>query len=132
LASISRLPQGLDTWIGEQGLQLSGGERQRLILARALLKNAPLMIFDEPGANLDALSEREIFNTIWQRTKQKTTLVITHRLIGLENAGEILVFLDGEIAERGRQEELLAKDTVFRRMWETQRQALVLEESGMG
>lgn len=124
---VEHLPQGLDTWIGEQGLQLSGGERQRLAIARALLKNAPLMTFDEPTANLDALTEREIFNTIWQLAKQKTTLVITHRLIGLENAGEILVLHEGEIAERGRQAELLAKDGVFRKMWEMQRQIRILE-----
>lgn len=121
---IRQLPEGYDTWTGEQGLQLSGGERQRLAIARALLKNAPLMIFDEPTANLDAITEREIFKIIWQLAKRKTTLVITHRLIGLENAGEILVFLDGRIAERGRQEELLAKKGVFRKMWEAQRQAL--------
>jgi ATP-binding cassette subfamily C protein CydC len=129
---VERLPQGLDTWIGEQGLQLSGGERRRLAITRALLKNAPLMIFDEPTANLDALSEREIFNTIRQLTKQKTTLVITHRLIGLENADEILVFLDGKIAGRGRQDELLAKHGVFRKMWEQQRQMRMLETGMTG
>lgn len=124
---VERLPQGLDTWIGEQGLQLSGGERQRLAIARALLKNAPLIIFDEPTANLDALSEREILNTIWQLAKQKTTLLITHRLTGLEHADEILVFRDGEICERGRQEGLLAKEGVFRKMWEQRRQIRFLE-----
>jgi ABC-type multidrug transport system fused ATPase/permease subunit len=91
------------------------------------------MIFDEPTADLDAFTEREIFKTIWQLAKQKTTLVITHRLIGLEHAGEILVFLDGEIAERGRQKELLEKKRgIFRRMWEVQRQMRVLETGMTG
>ncbi|MFC1975446.1 thiol reductant ABC exporter subunit CydC [Chloroflexota bacterium] len=104
--SIQTLPQGYDTWIGEQGLRLSGGERQRLAIARALLKDAPILILDEPTANLDPLVEREVMKTISTLMQGRTTLLITHRPVGLAAADEILVLQAGRIVERGRYKEL--------------------------
>ncbi len=104
---IMKLPKGYDTLIGEQGLRLSGGERQRLAIARALLKNAPILIFDEPTANLDPLTEKQVLDTLFETMRGKTSLLITHRLVGLENVDEILVMDKGRIVERGRHAELL-------------------------
>ncbi len=120
---IESLPQGYDTWIGEQGLRLSGGERQRLALARAILKDAPILILDEATANLDTLTERAVLQTIHMTLSGRTTLMITHRLIGLEAADEILVLHAGHIVERGRHSDLLQIKGAYRRMWDQQRQA---------
>jgi thiol reductant ABC exporter CydC subunit len=119
---IQSLPEGYDTPIGEQGLQLSGGERQRLAVARALLKNSPILILDEPTANLDALVERELMQTIQTAMTGKTSLLITHRLAGLETMDEILVMQQGRIVERGRHDELLQAGGLYRQMWQAQRQ----------
>ncbi len=127
--TIRRLPEQLHTWIGEQGLHLSGGERQRLAIARALLKNSPIIIYDEPTANLDALSERDIMQTIVSQSAFKTTLVITHRLIGLDAMDEIVVLHSGEIVERGRKEALIKRQRYFWRLWNQQRQILTMTES---
>jgi ATP-binding cassette subfamily C protein CydC len=123
-AFIESLPHGYDTWIGEQGLRLSGGERQRLALARAILKDTPILILDEATANLDTLTERAILQTIHTTLAGRTTLMITHRLIGLEAADEILVLRAGRIVERGQHGDLLQIDGAYRRMWDQQRQAL--------
>jgi ATP-binding cassette subfamily C protein CydCD len=121
---ILKLPQGYATLIGEQGLRLSGGERQRLAIARALLKAAPIMVFDEPTANLDALTERQVLDTLFETMKDRTCLLITHRLLGLENMDEILVLDKGRIVERGTHSELLSQDGVYRRLFELQNQML--------
>ena len=123
---VARLPKGYDTLIGEQGLRLSGGERQRLAIARALLKDAPILIFDEPTANLDPLIEKQVLDTLFETMKGKTTLLITHRLIGLENMDEILVMDEGRIVERGTHCELLLQAGLYRRLWDLQNQ--ILEE----
>jgi ATP-binding cassette subfamily C protein CydC len=115
-AFIQTLPQGYDTWIGEQGLRLSGGERQRLAIARALLKDAPILILDEPTANLDPLVEREMMHTIHTLRQGRTTLLITHRLVGLDVADEILVLQAGRIIERGQHYKLLPARGVYWRM----------------
>ena len=117
---IQSLPQGYETWIGEHGLRLSGGERQRLAIARALLKDPPLLILDEATANLDALTEREVLGIIQELMQGRTTLWITHRLAGMEAMDEILVLCEGRIVERGRHSELLAAGGTYRRMWELQ------------
>ena len=119
---IISLHEGYDTWIGEQGLRLSGGERQRLAIARALLKDAPILILDEPTANLDTATERDLLEALVPLMVGRTTLIITHRLVGLERATEILVFERGRIVERGRHDMLLRRAGVYRRMWDLRRQ----------
>jgi ATP-binding cassette subfamily C protein CydC len=122
---IQSLPQGYDTWIGEQGLRLSGGQRQRLAIARAILEGVPVLLLDEPTANLDALTEREVAASLQEVAAGRTTLLITHRLVGLEAADEILVLRAGRVAERGRHHELMQMGGLYRRMWDTQNQILL-------
>jgi ATP-binding cassette subfamily C protein CydC len=121
---VRTLPDGLDTWIGEHGLSLSGGERQRLAIARAMLKNALLLILDEPTANLDPVTERDILATVFETLSERTILLITHRLVGLDAAAEILVMDCGRIVERGRESDLLRRDSVYARMWAEQHRIL--------
>lgn len=121
---IVSLPKGYRTLIGEQGVRLSGGERQRLAIARALLKNAPILILDEPTANLDPLTEQQVLETLFAIMRQKTTLLITHRLIGLENVDEILVLDAGQIVERGTFQQLLQGEGLFRLLWDLQNRVI--------
>jgi ATP-binding cassette subfamily C protein CydC len=117
---IQSLPQGYDTWIGEQGLLLSGGERQRLAIARALLKDAPLLLLDEPTAHLDALTEWQVLEALGALMAGRSVLMITHRLVGMEMMDEILALNQGRIVERGTQTALLAQGGLYRRMWDLQ------------
>ena len=117
---ILHLPKGYDTFIGEQGLRLSGGERQRLAIARALLKDAPILIFDEPTANLDPETEKQLLDTLFAATRGKTALLITHRLVGLENMDQILVMDHGKIVEHGSHEELVTNNGLYRHLWDLQ------------
>lgn len=125
---IQSLPQGYDTWIGEHGLRLSAGERQRLAIARALLKDAILLILDEPTAHLDAQTEEQVLAAIRlemsDRTAARSVLVATHRLVGMDWMDEILVLDGGRIVERGRHEDLLARRGLYWQMWVLQQQAL--------
>lgn len=122
---IRSLPQGYDTWIGEQGLALSGGERQRLAIARAVLKNAPILVLDEATANLDAVTEQAVMAAITHAMRDRTTLMITHRLVRLEDVDEILVLDAGRVVERGRHADLLAREGVYHHLWDLQRQELL-------
>ncbi|MEW5956810.1 MAG: thiol reductant ABC exporter subunit CydC [Chloroflexota bacterium] len=125
---IQSLPQGYETWIGEQGLRLSGGERQRLAIARALLKDAPLLILDEATANLDPLTGQALLQLIYSLTAGRTTLMITHRLAGLEAMDRILVLQAGQIVEQGRHQDLVSARGLYRRMWQYQQQTLALAQ----
>ncbi len=117
---INKLAEGLDTMIGENGVKLSGGQRQRLALARALLKNAPLLILDEATSALDTESERHIQAALQKAMRNRTTLVIAHRLSTVENADVILVLDHGRIIERGPHQQLLAKNGAYARLYAMQ------------
>ncbi len=114
------LAGGYDTRVGEQGLRLSGGERQRVAIARALLKNAPVLILDEPTVNLDPVSERAILHSLRSLCDGRTTLLITHRLIEMDMVDEILVFHHGRIVERGQHDALLEKEGFYWHLWQSQ------------
>ena len=116
LEFIQALPQGFDTQIGDRGVLLSGGQRQRLAIARAMLKDAPILILDEATSALDTESERHIQAALQELMARRTTLVIAHRLSTIENADRILVLLDGRIVEQGRHAELLALGGYYARL----------------
>ena len=113
---ITRLPKGYETEVAEAGRSLSGGERQRLSVARALLKNAPILILDEPTSSLDAISEEIVFAALKRLRAGRTTIVIAHRLSTVRNADRILVLDAGRIAAEGRHDELLKSNLLYRRM----------------
>ncbi|ODA40796.1 thiol reductant ABC exporter subunit CydC [Desulfosporosinus sp. BG] len=113
-------PLGYDSRVGEGGFKLSGGQRQRLAVARVFLKNAPILILDEAMAGLDPLTEREVMDEIYRLMEGRTTLVITHRLLGLEKMDEILVLDHGRIVERGKHGELLQQQRLYHMLWETE------------
>ncbi|CAL9008617.1 unnamed protein product [Prunus brigantina] len=120
---IISLPQGYDTLVGERGGLLSGGQRQRIAIARALLKNAPILILDEATSALDAISERLVQGALNHLMKRRTTLVIAHRLSTVQNAHQIALCSDGRIAELGTHSELLAKKGQYASLVGTQRLA---------
>jgi len=113
---ISRLPKGYDTEIAEAGGSLSGGERQRLSVARAIIKNAPILILDEPTSSLDAISEEIVFAALRRLRAGRTTIVIAHRLSTVRDADCILVLDGGRIVAKGRHEDLLESSQLYRRM----------------
>ena len=122
---IMNLPKGYDTLIGEQGVRLSSGERQRLAVARAIIKDAPILILDEHTANLDPLTEKLVLETLFKLIQRKTSLLITHRLVGLENVNEILVLDHGRLVERGTQAELIKRHGLYRRLLDLQNRMLI-------
>jgi subfamily B ATP-binding cassette protein MsbA len=117
---IKKLPQGYETIIGEQGVKLSGGERQRLSIARALLKNAPILILDEATSSLDSDSETEVQRALEELMKGRTVFVIAHRLSTIRNAHRIVVFSEGQIVEEGTHEELMSLQGEYRRLYDLQ------------
>ncbi|MDG6346356.1 lipid A ABC transporter ATP-binding protein/permease MsbA [Glaesserella parasuis] len=117
---IEKMPQGLDTVIGENGVSLSGGQRQRLAIARALLRNSPILVLDEATSALDTESERAIQAALDELQKDRTVLVIAHRLSTIENADEILVVDQGDIIERGSHKVLLEKGGAYKQLYQMQ------------
>ncbi|MFA9433590.1 MAG: lipid A export permease/ATP-binding protein MsbA [Deltaproteobacteria bacterium] len=117
---IMKMDQGFDTSIGEQGARLSGGERQRLCIARALLKNAPILILDEATSSLDSEAELEVQKALENLMAGRTTLVIAHRLSTIQNADRIVVISDGRIVEEGRHDELMECDGEYCRLYDMQ------------
>jgi subfamily B ATP-binding cassette protein MsbA len=114
---ITNLPEGYRTLIGEQGVKISGGERQRVSIARALLKNAPILILDEATSSLDSESEVEVQKALEFLMEGRTTLVIAHRLSTIRKANRIVVISNGGIVEEGTHEELLEKDGEYRKLY---------------
>ena len=112
---IMGLPEGYDTIIGEGGSTLSGGEKQRISIARAMLKNAPIVILDEATASVDPENEHLIQQAISNLTHGKTIIVIAHRLATIENADQILVVDEGKIVQRGTHNELVSREGIYKR-----------------
>jgi ATP-binding cassette subfamily C protein CydC len=121
---ILNLPDGYDTLLGDQGLRLSGGERQRVAIARAFLRDAPLLILDEATANLDSLTEKAVWRALEGLMSGRSTLMITHRLVGLEIMDEILVLREGQLVERGTHASLIQQAGLYRRMLDLQNNIL--------
>jgi subfamily B ATP-binding cassette protein MsbA len=117
---IANLPQGLETQIGDNGMRLSGGQRQRLAIARAIYKDAPILILDEATSALDTESERAVQSALNQLMQGRTTLVIAHRLSTIEHADRIVVLDAGKIAEIGSHKELLAKQGLYAHLYHLQ------------
>lgn len=117
---IMKTPEGFDTVIGEQGVRLSGGERQRICIARALLKDAPILILDEATSSLDSESELEVQKALDRLMEGRTTLVIAHRLSTIKNADRIVALADGRIIEEGRHDQLLEIGTEYKKLYELQ------------
>ena len=117
---IEKLPLGYDTIIGEQGVKLSGGERQRISIARALLKNAPILILDEATSSLDSESELQVQTALERLMANRTVFLIAHRLSTIRNAHRILVIDNGRIVEEGNHDELLARNHIYKRLYQIQ------------
>ena len=125
-AFVDSLPAGLDTWLGDQGLQLSGGQRRRLSLAQALLRTTPILVFDEPTADLDPETEREIMSMLWTLDGNRTVVVITHRLVALERADFIAVLADGRVAQVGPHAALAVQPGLYADLLRLQQQTAIL------
>lgn len=120
---ISALPEGYDTVVGEGGATLSGGERQRVSLARAFLKNVPILLLDEPTASLDADNEAMVQRALDEISKKRTVIMIAHRLKTVRGAQQILVLENGRITQAGTHDQLAEADGLYARLWGLQSQA---------
>ena len=120
---ISALPEGYETVIGEGGASLSGGEKQRISIARAMMKDAPVIFLDEATANVDPENENELMQAVQALTEEKTVVMIAHRLKTVEHADQILVVDHGQIVQRGTHTELLAQEGIYRNFISERRQA---------
>jgi subfamily B ATP-binding cassette protein MsbA len=120
LEFIQQMPQKFDTMIGEDGSRLSGGQRQRLSIARAILKNAPILVFDEATSALDTESEKQIQAALEKVSKGRTTLIIAHRLSTIEKADKIVVMKEGKIVEIGKHQQLLANKGEYAKLYNMQ------------
>jgi len=110
---IEKLPNGLDTILGERGMTLSGGQRQRIAIARAVIRNTPILILDEPTSGLDSASEQLVFEAMDRLMSGKTVVVIAHRLSTIQKADVIFVIKDGEILERGKHDDLMKLNGLY-------------------
>lgn len=126
---ITALPQGYEALVGERGVKLSGGQRQRIAIARAFLKNAPILILDEATSQLDSVTEQYIQESLWELMQNKTTIVIAHRLSTLLHMDRILVFDKGKIVEDGTHAVLLAKGGVYANLWKAQVGGFLLDQT---
>jgi len=117
---ITQLPDGYDTWVGERGVKLSVGQKQRIAIARALLKDPPIIIFDEATSNIDIETEVKIREALDLLTHNRTTLIIAHRLASLRHADRILVIIDGRIAEQGTHDSLMAAKGAYASLYDAQ------------
>ncbi len=118
------LENGFDTVVGSGGSHLSGGEKQRLSIARAMMKDAPIIILDEATANVDPENEQELMEAVAQLTREKAVILIAHRLKAVRHAGQILVLDQGRIVQRGTHAQLKTKPGLYRRFLDTRHQAL--------
>jgi subfamily B ATP-binding cassette protein MsbA len=117
---IVRMPEGYDTMVGERGMTLSGGQRQRIAIARAIIRQAPILILDEPSSGLDAASEEVVFESLGRLMEGKTAIVIAHRLATVRRADVIFVLDKGKIVERGTHEELIIRGGLYAQLYEIQ------------
>ncbi|MCB0008851.1 MAG: ATP-binding cassette domain-containing protein, partial [Anaerolineales bacterium] len=117
---IMALPQGYDTDIGQRGVKLSGGQKQRLSIARVFLKDPQILIFDEATSALDNASEKAVQASLEQLSRNRTTLVVAHRLSTIQNAQRIVVLAEGRIAEEGQHEDLIARDGPYSQLYKMQ------------
>ena len=117
---IMALPQGFDTVVGERGGTLSGGQRQRIAIARAVLRNAPVLVLDEPTAALDAASEEQVMGALDRLMHRRTTLIIAHRLATVRQADTIVVMENGKIIEQGSHQDLMAANGHYARLVQLQ------------
>jgi ATP-binding cassette subfamily B protein/subfamily B ATP-binding cassette protein MsbA len=124
---IARLPEGFDTSVGERGVKLSVGEKQRVSIARALLKNSPILILDEATASVDTATERLIQQALEHLMRGRTSFVIAHRLSTIRNADQILVLRHGEIVERGTHEELMQRGELYAKLARIQNTSTIEE-----
>lgn len=115
---IEALPEGYATRVGERGVKLSGGQKQRIAIARAFLKNPPVMVLDEATSALDTHTEKQIQRSLDKLAESRTTLVIAHRLSTIINADRIVVLQDGEIAEIGTHQQLMAQNGIYKKLYE--------------
>ena len=114
-------PKGYDTQVGERGLKLSGGEKQRVSIARAILKDSPILVFDEATSSLDSITERSIMKALDQATAGRTSILIAHRLSTVVNCDQILVLDNGRVAEVGTHQELLNRaGSLYTQLWNSQ------------
>tara|TARA_R110002073_G_scaffold12444_18_gene55068 strand:+ start:402 stop:2249 length:1848 start_codon:yes stop_codon:yes gene_type:complete len=126
---VERLPEKLDTVVGERGLKLSGGEKQRVAIARAILKNPTFLIFDEATSSLDSVSEAAIMQAIDDVSANHTTIIIAHRLSTIAHADTIFVLEEGALSEQGTHQSLLANGGLYHELWQTQQQELLLPDN---
>jgi ATP-binding cassette subfamily C protein CydC len=123
------LPEGLDTWLGEQGMRMSGGEAQRLAIARVLLQETPFILLDEPTSHLDPDTEKNVLATLFKLFSDSGVLLITHHLVMLDQVNEIVYLSDGKVVERGEQAELIKKEGYFYRYWQLQQNSLLADQA---